>query len=149
MTRTPFVPPAGAPDAPPGRSPVTPPAAAPRATRARRRPGPDAGGAPAERPGAPHDRVKPRAALVLDPAAVAGVEGLAQEVALLRASIRQLAQNGDAADHVKVLAELRHQVEALCTALKTQQALDGHDGDALAADLARALDELGDELGMP
>lgn len=85
--------------------------------------------------------------LALDLAAVADVAGLAEEVALLRAAIRRLAQHGDAAEQVKVLAELRHQVEALCTALKTQQALDGHDGDARAAELARALDALGDELG--
>jgi hypothetical protein len=90
-----------------------------------------------------------RSALTLDLDAVADVAGLAQEVALLRASIRRLAQpDEEAADHVKVLAELRHQVEALCTALKTQQALEGH-GDARAADLARVLDELGDQLGVP
>jgi len=87
--------------------------------------------------------------LALDPAAVADVAGLAEEVALLRASIRRLAQHDDAAEQVKVLAELRHQVEALCTALKTQQVLDGHDGDARAAELARVLDDLGDELGVP
>ncbi len=87
--------------------------------------------------------------LALDLAAVADVAGLTEEVALLRASIRQLAQHADAAERVKVLAEMRHQVEALCTALKTQQALDGHSGDARAAELARALDALGDELGVP
>jgi hypothetical protein len=88
-------------------------------------------------------------ALTLDLAAVADVEGLAQEVALLRASIRRLAQpDAGTAEHVKVLAELRHQVEALCTALKTQQALEGN-GDARAAELARVLDELGDQLGVP
>jgi len=81
---------------------------------------------------------------------VADVDGLAQEVALLRASIRRLAQpDRGAVEHVKVLAELRHQVEALCTALKTQQALEGHGGDARAAELARVLDELGDHLGVP
>jgi len=85
----------------------------------------------------------------LDLAAVADVAGLAEEVALLRASIRQLAQHADAAERVKVLAEMRHQVEALCTALKTQQALDGRSGDARAAELAQALDALGDELGVP
>lgn len=87
--------------------------------------------------------------LALDPAAVANVAGLAEEVALLRASIRRLARHDDAAEQVKVLAELRHQVEALCTALRTQQALAGHDGDTRAAELARALDALGDELGVP
>jgi hypothetical protein len=86
--------------------------------------------------------------LVLDLKAVADVAGLEQEVAVLRASIRQLANNGDMATHVKVLAELRHQIEALCRALKTQQALEGHDGDERAAEMARVLEELGDELGV-
>ena len=85
----------------------------------------------------------------LDLEAVADVDGLAQEVALLRASIRRLARlDAETAEHVKVLAELRHQVEALCTVLKTQQALEGR-GDARAAELARILDELGDQLGVP
>jgi hypothetical protein len=80
---------------------------------------------------------------------LAHVEGLAQEVALLRAAIHRLAgPGGEAAEQVKVLAELRHQVEALCTALKTQHAL-ATSGDARAAELARALDELGDRLGVP
>ena len=87
--------------------------------------------------------------LALDLQAVADVAGLEQEVALLRASIRRLANNGEAAGHVKVLAELRHQIEALCHALKTQQALAGHDGDARAAELAQVLEELGDQLGVP
>jgi hypothetical protein len=81
---------------------------------------------------------------------VAGIEGLAQEVAILRASIRELAQSDDdVGQHVKILAELRHQVEALCTALKTQHTLEEHDDSAQAAALARVLDELGDELGVP
>ena len=84
----------------------------------------------------------------LDPRAVAGVVGLGHEVALLRAAIRRLAAKKSAAPHVKTLAELRHQVEALCTALKTQHALDGR-GDDLSADLARSLEALGDELGVP
>ena len=87
--------------------------------------------------------------LAHDLAAVAGVEGLAQEVALLRAAIRRLAKSGDAAGDIKVLAELRHQVEALCRALKTQRSLDGHHGDALATELAQVLEELGDGLGVP
>jgi hypothetical protein len=86
---------------------------------------------------------------VLDLDAVANVEGLTQEVRLLRAAIRRLAESGDAAGDVKVLAELRHQVETLCRALKTQQSLDGHAGDALASELAQVLDELGDGLGVP
>lgn len=87
--------------------------------------------------------------LALDSEAMRDVEGLAEEVKLLRASIRRLAQpDGETAEHVKVLAELRHQVEALCTALKTQQALEGN-GEARTAELARLLDELGDHLGVP
>ena len=86
--------------------------------------------------------------LVLDPAAVADVEGLEQEVAVLRASIRLLAGGGDMAAHVKVLAELRHQVEALCRALKTQRALAGRDDNGQAAEMDRRLEELGDDLGV-
>ena len=90
----------------------------------------------------------PEPVLHLDLTAVAGAAGLGHEVSLLRAAIRRLADEEDASPHVKTLAELRHQVEALCTALKTQHALDGR-GNDLSADLARALEELGDELGVP
>lgn len=100
---------------------------------------------PAE-PDAPADEDVPP--FRLDTKAVAGAVGLAHEVSVLRAAIHYLAEEENAAPHVKTLAELRHQVEALCTALKTQQALDGR-GDDLSADLARALEELGDELGVP
>jgi hypothetical protein len=76
-------------------------------------------------------------------------EGLTQEVKLLRDSIRRLAKpDGESAERIKVLAELRHQIEALCTALKTQQALQ-ENGEARAAELARALEALGDQLGVP
>jgi hypothetical protein len=102
-------------------------------------------------PGTPprESAARPVPKLVLDLKAVADVAGLEQEVAVLRASIRQLANDGDMAAHVKVLAELRHQIEALCRALKTQQALEGHDGDERAVEMARVLEELGDELGVP
>jgi len=102
---------------------------------------------------------RPRAArtplvpLVVDPAAVSPADGLVREVALLRAAIRRLAEDGDDAkstsEDVKVLAELRHQVAALGQALKTQKELGGRDGDALAAEIAQVLDELGDGLGVP
>lgn len=87
----------------------------------------------------------PPSELVLDLQAVAGVDGLEEEVAVLRASIRHLASGGDkTAVHVKVLAELRHQIEALCRALKTRQSLLGADGDERAAALDRILEELDD-----
>lgn len=87
------------------------------------------------------------AGLLLDLEAVAHVEGLAEEVAMLRASIRELAHpRGDLSEHVKILAELRHQVEALCSTLKAQQALESREGGP--ADLNRTLDELGDRLGV-
>ena len=87
--------------------------------------------------------------LMLDLESVADVEGLAEEVAVLRASIRALVHpNDDLSEHVKILAELRHQIEALCSALKTQQALRGRDGDERAADLTRVLEDLGDRLGV-
>jgi hypothetical protein len=82
-------------------------------------------------------------------AALANVVGLKEEVVLLRASIRELAQPGtDAAEHVKILAELRHQIEALCITLKTQQALDGRGGHERRAALDRVLEELGDDVGV-
>ncbi len=85
--------------------------------------------------------------LMLDLEAVAHVEGLAEEVAMLRASIRELAHpRGDLSEHVKILAELRHQVEALCSTLKAQQALESREGGP--AELNRTLDELGDRLGV-
>ena len=87
--------------------------------------------------------------LRLDPAAVANVEGLEEEVALLRAAIRRLADDGDVAGHVKTLVELRLQIAALCTALKTQRALSGGEADAISAALARVLEELGNEVGVP
>src|SRR3954453_12557588 len=61
--------------------------------------------------------------LVLDLAAVADVDGLVQEVTMLRAAIRRLVGKDGSANDVRVLAELRHQVEALCRALKTQKEL--------------------------
>lgn len=91
--------------------------------------------------------------LTLDLDAVAGVEGLAEEVAMLRASIRELVHpHGDLSEHVKILAELRHQVEALCSTLKAQQALEGERGrrgGISEADVAETLDDLGDRLGVP
>jgi hypothetical protein len=69
---------------------------------------------------------------------------------LLRASIRRLARpDGDVGGQVKILAELRHQIAALCTALKTQQALEDRDGGGRAAELDQVLEELGDTLGVP
>ncbi len=89
-----------------------------------------------------------RRALRLRPTTVAGLS-LVEEVALLRAAIRRLARGDEAAVDVKTLAELRHQIDTLCTALKTQHALDGRDADAASTALARVLEELGDELGGP
>ena len=97
----------------------------------------------------PRPAARPASKLVLDLQAVADVDGLEQEVSVLRASIRHLASGDDDVDsHVKVLAELRHQIEALCRALKTQQALEGSDGGGRTAEMRRALEELGDDLGV-
>jgi hypothetical protein len=75
---------------------------------------------------------------------------------MLRASIRELVHpHGDLSEHVKILAELRHQVEALCSTLKAQQALEGERGERSRrggiseADVAQTLDDLGDRLGVP
>jgi hypothetical protein len=97
----------------------------------------------------PHAEDRPLPALppLVDPAEVAG---LAVEVALLRSVIRRLSANGGIPNPMlKGLAELRHQVEALCTALKTERALAGREEDAVAATLAQVLEELGDELELP
>lgn len=83
------------------------------------------------------------------PATPTDVAGLELEVAFLRAAIRKLARDGDAEGDVKTLAELRHQIDTLCTALRTQHALHGRDADPTSATLARVLEELGDELGVP
>ena len=100
----------------------------------------------------------------LNTAAVAGIVGIDQEVALLRAAIRRLikdddgkARDGKADDdktleaeaRVEALAELRHQVDSLCTALKTQRALDGRPADVVETAVARALELLGDQMGVP
>lgn len=136
---------------------VRPASALPSATMATPKPERDvdqthAGGARPKRarrarstPEAAADETEP---LDLKPEEVTGAVGLTHEVTLLRAAIRRLAGKKNAVPHVKTLAELRHQVEALCTALKTQRALADREDD-LSADLARALEALGDELGVP
>jgi hypothetical protein len=104
---------------------------------------------PARERGRANPGVADRKPPALDPSAVADVEGLQDEAALLRAAIRRLAADADAGVDVKRLAELRHQIEALCTVLKTQKALDGPGAAALDALLADVLEELGDEIGVP
>lgn len=135
----------------------------PRKARAARPPKPPScspkAGARAGRPRAGTCADTPRTchtsllALVRDPDAAVTVDDLVQEVKLLRGAIRRLAEDGDAskttAEDVKILAELRHQVAALCRTLKAQKELVGKAGDALAAELAQALDALGDGLGVP
>ena len=111
----------------------------------RRRARPSSSPAAATTPAEPLGRAR---ALRLDPATVAGL-GLADEVALLRAAIRRLAHDEETPAHVKTLAELRHQIDTLCTALRTQHTLEGRDEDAASAALAQVLEELGDELGVP
>lgn len=123
---------------------TTPETAADRRIAARGEPPSSAPGKRTRRP----KSERPARKLILDVKAVADVDGLEQEVAVLRASIRQLANNGDMDVHVKVLAELRHQIEALCRALKTQQSLEGSDGDGRTAEMRRVLEELGDDLGV-
>lgn len=92
-------------------------------------------------------------ALARDPDAVVTVDDLVQEARLLRGAIRRLAEDGDAsktnAEDIKILAELRQQVAALCRTLKAQKDLAGKAGDVWAAELAQALDALGDGLGVP
>ena len=93
-------------------------------------------------------RLRRARALRLDPATGSGLD-LTHEVGLLRAAIRRLARDEEVATHVKTLAELHHQVDTLCTTLRTQHDLDGSDEDTVSAVLARTLEELGDELGVP
>ena len=101
-------------------------------------------GAPTATDRPPSDRP-----LRLDVVAVSGLKGLEAETAFLRAAARRLAAGEATDDEVKRLAELRHQVEALGRTLKTQRGLDGGEADALSATLARVLEQLGDEMGVP
>jgi len=95
-------------------------------------------------PGSPSDRPQqrfvPLVPLVLGPDATGAADSLVEEVGLLRAAIRRLAETGDEAEDVKVLAELRLQVEALGRALKTQRALGGD----TRAELVQTLAEIDD-----
>jgi len=104
---------------------------------------PAAGSSRADR--ARSDRPRP-SSLARDSATVVDATGLAHEVALVRAAIRQLADDDSLDERMKMLAELRHQVETLCRVLKTQRALDHA---AASTSLAEMLEEIGDELGVP
>ena len=91
------------------------------------------------------DRPRP-SSLARDSATLVDATGLADEVALVRAAIRQLGDDDTVDERMKILAELRHQVETLCRALKTQRALDH---DAGSTSLAEMLEELGNQMGLP
>jgi hypothetical protein len=95
-------------------------------------------------PGSPSDRPQqryvPLVPLLLGSDATGAADSLVEEVGLLRAAIRRLAETGDEAAGVKVLAELRLQVEALGRALKTQRALGGD----TQAELVQTLVEIDD-----
>jgi hypothetical protein len=113
----------------------------------------DAGSSEAAPDEVPQERGGSLVAILDDLAADVTAEDLMQEVVLLRGVIRRLAEDDDkaesSAEDVRILAELRHQVVALCGALKVQKALSGQAGDALAAELEQALDDLHDGLGVP
>ncbi|MCL5074201.1 MAG: hypothetical protein M1136_00905 [Chloroflexi bacterium] len=77
-----------------------------------------------------------------DLAAALGDPSLADEIALLKVLIRRaLAEEPD-------LKMVRAAVDTLCRALKVQYALRGKAARNLEEALAKALDEIGNELGM-
>ncbi|MFN8525351.1 MAG: hypothetical protein U0821_19820 [Chloroflexota bacterium] len=82
------------------------------------------------------------AALVLDDRGEqSAFDDLTYETGLLREAIRCLAPRRTDSPDLKVFGELRHQVHALCTVIKTQHALAGR--SAGAADLVeKAIDAL-------
>ena len=142
-------------DLPTGQVGETDPGKPPRRKASSRRAG-DAQAAskrpPEKPPGAVSDRPRkrhvPLVPLVLGSDATGAADSLVEEVGLLRAAIRRLAETGDEAEDVKVLAELRLQVEALGRALKTQRALGGD----TQAELVQTLAEIDDgiaRLGEP
>lgn len=56
---------------------------------------------------------------------------LADEIREMRHAVQRLARGGVGADTLKELAELRHQVDALCKALKTEHDVAAARGDPL------------------
>jgi hypothetical protein len=93
------------------------------------------------------DRPALEPAQPVDPAEAAG---LVVEATILRSVIRRLAENaGVPAPMLKAWAELRQQVATLCAVLRTERALAPREEDAVSATLARALEELGDEVELP
>jgi len=74
-------------------------------------------------------------------AKAAGLEGIHQEITLLRVLIRRHASAGE-------MEKARRAIESLCKALKVQYSLSDRATDNLAHSLARVLDEIGNEIGM-
>ena len=79
-------------------------------------------------PGAPRPDAAPR-----------GLDGLDEEVALLRSVIRELGARGE-------VQEARRQIDTLCRVLRTRYLLDDRAVDALSAALVRVLEEAGGAL---
>jgi hypothetical protein len=81
-----------------------------------------------------------------DPTEAPDAADLTAEVVLLRSAIRRLAAVETVPDRtLKGLAELRHQVEALCTTLRAQRALAPRPEDPAQLAVSQALERIGAE----
>lgn len=70
------------------------------------------------------------------------------EVAILRVMIRRVMERSGEADPLKALPLIRQGIDAICRALRTERVLSGESSDSLAAAMAVALREIGEELGI-
>ncbi len=70
------------------------------------------------------------------------MRGVGDEITLLRRQIREADQTGDSEG-------VRRGIETLLKALRVQHVLAGRSAESLADSLAKVLEEVGNELGMP
>lgn len=73
---------------------------------------------------------------------------LDEEVSLMRIMIRRVMERVGQQDPDKALPLVRQAMDAICRALRTERVLSGEASDSLAAALGRALNEIGEELGL-
>jgi hypothetical protein len=74
---------------------------------------------------------------------------LDREVSLMRIMIRRVMERIGQDDPAKALPLVRQAMDAICRALRTERVLSGEASDSLAAALGLALNEIGEELGLP
>lgn len=73
---------------------------------------------------------------------------LDEEVSLMRIMTRRVMERIGQEDPAKALPLVRQAMDAICRALRTERVLSGEASDSLAAALGRALEEIGEELGL-